>query len=512
MKYNLYIMKTSTWTQLAFCLLSSVFYACNSSHVYYLDATSGSDQSNGTSPRSAWQSIEALKQISLQPGDKILLKKGETFPGILEVTGKGTYTHPIIIDAYGDGNQKPCIAGNDTFMYAVRIFNSDYFTIQNLEISNTGKERKAGRTGLKVECTDYGISHNIRINNLTIRDVNGSLVKEEGGGSGILIVNGGDSIRSRFDSLTIENCHILRCERNAMIWSGYYDRKNWYPNKHTIVRNNLIEKVPGDGIVPIGCDSTLIEYNLMCDSPDILPMTEAAAGIWPWSCDNTIIQYNEVWGHKAPWDAQGFDSDYNCQNTLIQYNYSHDNYGGMVLICNSGNAGDYSCGNIGSIVRYNISIGDGIRPKETRQGMFSPSIHIAGPVKQTLVERNIIHANPKPADIVDRTMITSDSWDGYADSTCFRQNIYYAAEPSRFDFTSSTRNAFEENIYIGQFKNQPESQKNKKAENIYTEKVLKESADGYKGLHCLMDSVILKEHTLHYIKPEAIKTFFQSIF
>ena len=79
MKYNLYIMKTSTWTQLAFCLLSSVFYACNSSHIYYLDATSGSDQNNGTSPRSAWQSIEALKQISLQPGDKILFKKGETF-------------------------------------------------------------------------------------------------------------------------------------------------------------------------------------------------------------------------------------------------------------------------------------------------------------------------------------------------------------------------------------------------------------------------------------------------
>ena len=124
----------------------------------------------------------------------------------------------------------------------------------------------------------------------------------------------------------------------------------------------------------------------------------------------------------------------------------------MVLICNSGNAGDYSCGNIGSIVRYNISIGDGIRPKETRQGMFSPSIHIAGPVKKTLIERNIIHANPKPSDAVDRTMITSDSWDGYADSTCFRQNIYYAAEPSRFDFTSSTQNAFEENIYIGQFK------------------------------------------------------------
>lgn len=83
----------------------------------------------------------------------------------------------------------------------------------------------AGRTGLKVECMNYGVSHNLRINNITVRDVNGSLIKEEGGGSGILIVNGGDSIRSRFDSLTIENCHILRCARNAMIWSGYYDRK-----------------------------------------------------------------------------------------------------------------------------------------------------------------------------------------------------------------------------------------------------------------------------------------------
>lgn len=153
-------------------------------------------------------------------------------------------------------------------------------------------------------------------------------------------------------------------------------------------------------------------------------MTEAAAGIWPWSCDNTIIQYNEVSHHKAPWDAQGFDSDYNCQNTLIQYNYSHDNYGGMVLVCNNGDAEDYSCGNIGSTVRYNISIGDGIRPKETRQGMFSPGIHIAGPVKHTLIERNIVHANHKPSPTTDRTMVASDSWSGYADSTCFRQNIF----------------------------------------------------------------------------------------
>lgn len=496
-----------------FIIASLCIVGCTSvPPIYYLDATNGDDTNSGLSADHAWKTLKRIENLSLEKGAKLLFKRGETFRGELRITGKGNAQTPVVIDAYGEGKQNPRIIGNDSSMYAVCISNSDYLTIQNLEIVNTGEKALAGRTGLKIECMNYGVSHNIKINNITVRDVNGSLVKEEGGGSGILIVNGGDSIRSRFDSLTIENCHILRCARNAMIWDGYYDRKNWYPNTHTIIRNNLIEEVPGDGIVPIGCDSTLIEYNLMCNSPDTLPMTEAAAGIWPWSCDNTIIQYNEVCHHKAPWDAQGFDSDYNCQNTLIQYNYSHDNYGGMVLVCNNGDAEDYSCGNIGSIVRYNISIGDGIRPKKTRQGMFSPSIHIAGPVKRTLIERNIVHANPKPDIVTDRTMITSDSWEGYADSTCFRQNIFYAAEPSRFDFTSSTHNIFEQNAYIGEFKNLPGNTYSPEIENIYKEKILNLSADGHKGLYTLMDSITIKGHTLHYVKPTSIETFFNTLF
>ena len=100
------------------------------------------------------------------------------------------------------------------------------------------------------------------------------------------------------------------------------------------------------------------------------------------------------------------------------------------------------------VVRYNISIGDGIRPKETRAGMFSPSIHVAGPAKHVLVEHNIIHANAKPAANVDRTMITSDSWDGFADDTFFKQNTFYAAEASRFSMISSTNNLFDGNWYL----------------------------------------------------------------
>ena len=97
----------------------------------------------------------------------------------------------------------------------------------------------------------------------------------------------------------------------------------------------------GDGIVPIGCDSALVEYNLMRRCSRLLPLGEAAAG-----------QFNEVSDHKAPWDGQGFDSDFNCTNTLIQYNYSHDNEGGFILICHPGNSNPAD--NIGNLGRKTI--------------------------------------------------------------------------------------------------------------------------------------------------------------
>lgn len=490
-----------------------LFTGCISSPVtYYLDATNGDDGNSGLSAESAWKTLERVKGLNLKSGERLLFKRGEVFRGELSISAEESLENPVIIDTYGELKVNPIIIGNDSSAHAVHIFNSNYLTLQNLEIVNHGNTPLPGRSGLKVECYDYGVSHNIRINNVTVRDVNGSLVKEEGGGSGILIVNGGDSILSRYENLIIENCHILRCSRNAIIWSGYYDRRNWFPNKHTIVRNNLIEQVPGDGIVPIGCDSTLIEYNVMFDSPDILPMTEAAAGIWPWSCDNTIIQFNEVSGHKAPWDAQGFDSDYNCRNTLIQYNYSHDNYGGVVLVCDNGGAGSYSCGNTGSIIRYNISIGDGIRPKRTRQGMFSPGIHIAGPVRNTLIERNIIHLNQKMSKDIDRTMVTSDFWDGYADSTCFRQNVFYTADVSRFDLTHSTNNLFDENIFVGKFENQPEkciASNNGKL--FYQKMVLERDSSGYRALRDLLTVKEIQNYKCNFVDKERIERFFTSL-
>lgn len=497
-----------------FLLFSFLLLGCSEGGpvCYYLDATTGDDANSGLSPDKAWKTFANLEDVKLQPGEKVLLKRGEIFTGELEVSGQGTPENRIYVDAYGEGEQKPCIVGYDTSMYAARIYNSDYVTFQNLEIVNTGKEPLPYRSGLKVESTDYGVSRHIVVNNVTVRDVNGSLVKEKGGGCGIYIVNGGKEKVSVFDGLTIENCHILRCTRNAMIWAGYSSRQNWHPSKHTVIRGNLIEEVPGDGIVPIGCDSTLIEYNVMRNCPDVLPETEAAAGIWPWSCDNTLVQFNEVSDHKAPWDAQGFDSDWNCTGTVIQYNYSHDNYGGLVLVCNDGGADQsFNAGNLGTMVRYNISIGDGVRPKPTRAGMFSPAIHLAGPVKDSHITRNIIHVNRKPVMDIDRTMITLDSWGGYPDSTFISENVFYTPESSRFNLTESTHNFFDGNYYLGKFEKLPEDSKLHQTADYYQQEVLAKDENGYKGLALLMDTVEVAGSKGVFVNKEAIEEFFSQL-
>lgn len=481
-----------------------------SATTYYLDAVKGNNAFSGTSSGRPWKSLDRLKGLVLKPGDKLLLKRGCTFPGVMEINAQGTDSRPVVVGSYGRTLMKPVVKGLDSSLYAVRIFNSTNVTLRDIEIVNTGRERLPRRTGLKVECMDYGLSKNITLDGLTIRDVNGSLVKEQGGGSGILIVNGGREKVSTYENMLIQNCHIIRCARNAMIWSGYIDRRNWHPSHNLVVRDNLIEQVPGDGIVPIGFDNVLIEYNIMRDCPDILPDTEAAAGFWPWSCDNTVIQFNEVSGHKAPWDAQGYDSDYNCTNTVIRYNYSHDNYGGLVLVCNSGE-GNYNIGNLNTKVMYNVSIGDGIRPKPARGNMFSPAIHVAGPVKNTLIERNIIHLNAKANDSIDNSMITSDTWNGYADSTFIRGNVFYAASPSGFTMTKSTHNVFEGNYYLGRFNPKPNDEREKRLSSRYKRLVLDVDPAGYKGLQKLMKPRKVCGVEGHFVDKGLIEAFFKDM-
>lgn len=491
---------------LTLALLNFMPCAARGSHNYYVDPAQGNDAHSGRSPQMAWRTLQRAAQAPLQAGDSLLLRRGTTFRGErLEISAEGREGRPVVVGAYGTG-RKPRIEAPDSSLYAVAIRNSSFLTLRDLDVCNTGSARLARRTGVKVECRDYGTSRDIRLACLYVHDVNGSLIKEQGGGSGILIENGGHDVVSTFDGLTIEDCVVRRCERNAMIWNcDYWSRQRWHPSRHVVVRRNLIEEVPGDGIVPIGCVGALVEYNLMRHCPGTLPHSEAAAGIWPWSCDSTVVIHNEVSDHKAPWDAQGFDADYNCVGTRIAYNYSHDNDGGFVLICCDGNDRG-GVGNRGTVVEGNVSVNDGIRPRATRSGIFSPSIHIAGPCRGAVIRRNIVHVCPKPETFIDRCIIASDTWAGYADSTVFQSNLFYVAEPSEVRLTQSTRNQFDGNIFLGTVRGLPSSDNNRRDSEFYS-RIAASDPSGRSGLDFLFDSVVVGDGAaiLHAVNDEATK-------
>lgn len=439
-----------------------ICWSCSAGTTYYVDALNGSDTSSGKGPDKAWKSLAKVNEQLFQPGDRILFKAGTEYEGQLEPKGNGSEKAPIVIDIYG-GDKKPVLHGKGVKQHTLLLANAEYWEVNNLEITNQGEQPDPGRNGVIIWARDTGDRHHIHLKNLTVHDVNGSLVKNEGGGNGIFWTNGGKIKPTRFVDLLIENCHVYRCQRNGITGSGNSGRDHWYPSLKVVIRGNLIEEVPGDGIVPIACDGALVEHNVVRNSPDVLRIEDAAAGIWPWSCDNTVIQFNEVSGQKAKWDAQGFDSDYNCRNSLFQYNYSHDNYGGFVMVCCEGNTlgQPYNIGTENTVIRYNVSVNDGLRPYKTRgDKWFSPLIHISGPSKNTRIYNNIIYIERRPDPEMDHRVLVVDNWGGpWPEDLVFMNNVFYVWEDDseyRFELGEGIRTRFLNNLYYGNFPDRPE--------------------------------------------------------
>ena len=285
------------------------------SSTYYIDSVNGSDGNSGKTSRSPWRTLKRINEGVFSPGDRILLHCGSVWNGYLTPAGSGSASTPIVVDSYGSG-PKPQINGQGLWLAALYLSNESYVTIRNLNISNHGHEPQPKLTGVSINEIDFGTASSIHLDSLDIHDVTGSELKTEGGGAGINCTCVGEKKATRFDGLLIENCRLTRTDRNGITVNGAYARIAWYPCLDVVIRHNILEDIGGDGIVPVGCDGALIEYNVLHGGR--MRTLDYAAGIWPWSCDDTIVQFNEVSGMRGTNDGEGFDSDWNCRNSLFQ--------------------------------------------------------------------------------------------------------------------------------------------------------------------------------------------------
>lgn len=83
---------------------------CLAQTTYYV-ASTGNDTDSGLSATTPFQSLNRVNRVGLQPGDKVLFRRGDTFRGTLRVRQSGTAEKPIRFESYGTGT-KPVLAGS----------------------------------------------------------------------------------------------------------------------------------------------------------------------------------------------------------------------------------------------------------------------------------------------------------------------------------------------------------------------------------------------------------------
>ncbi len=361
----------------------------NQSREYYIDSQEGNDQQDG-SINAPWKTLGKLAECgSIQPGSKIYLKRGSRFDGQqLSFQGSGTSEAPILIDAYGEGAELPQLNGKGVVTNVVSLFNQEYITIQNLEITNESPSYNTDYTlngsnnksltlrAINVSAKNYGTVSGITIKNCYIHNINGNInLKWNGGIFFDVQVDVADGqlvgTPTKYDKVLIEGCTFVNVDRSAikLVSSGWCNQweandktkpVNWYPSTNVVVRNNYMEKIGGDGITVRDTDGALVEYNLAKDCR--FQNTGYNVAIWPFEAANTVVQYNECFDTHGTTDGQGLDCDHASSYSVMQYNYSHNNEGGFMLIM-----GGYP--HTAPTVRYNISQNDYDKTFEFAQGI-----------------------------------------------------------------------------------------------------------------------------------------------
>ena len=374
---------------------------------YYVSSVHGANGNNGTSESTPFASLLTINEITLQPGDRVLLERGSVFVDeYLHVKGSGSETAPIIIDAYGDESlPKPLIQTNGNGVWyqdygkrldntlhkyygnvssCILLYDVEYIEISNIAMTNEGNFAagevynsltRIDRTGVAGIAENIGTVDHIYLRNLDVRNVQGHVRNKHMANGGIyLLCHNPDDVNAtgpaKFDDVLIEGCRLDEVNRwgIAVGYTAHWDQFAYgpsidadicrtYGSTNVVIRNNYLTNVGGDGITTMYCYQPVMEYNVLdgyCQdmTTEIYGPSDGqlvAAGIWPWMCKTAILQYNEAYNSTANPDGQAWDADWG-DNAIYQYNYSSNNAGGAVMFC-----GQYACN---TVFRYNISQND----------------------------------------------------------------------------------------------------------------------------------------------------------
>ncbi|MEI7900365.1 MAG: discoidin domain-containing protein [bacterium] len=324
---------------LAGCLMSVQVYASD----YYVSQSLGNDAADGKSEATAWNTLAKVSEGKYVPGDKILLKCGDTWGNdTLRPQGSGTPENPIVISSYGTG-KKPLLDGLDDKKDRIGIHLKD---VEGYHIS--GLEFTRCMTGIYAEYADGAPQRkHLEIENCCFRDSQLYQHYEDYPkrkiGLGVCLFSHECKQRVVMSDITIRNCEFRRLA--SAIWTNSPD--NFDKTKDNIwnFANLVIDGCHFEECKqwPIGLRGIAGGAVRNCVTLDIGRFNQAwngVAGAMIQRCKDFVFEDSE-WGFisigpagKVSGDGQAFDFEVNNLNCVMRRCLFHDTDGPGFLLCN----------------------------------------------------------------------------------------------------------------------------------------------------------------------------------
>lgn len=402
-------------------LLLVLLYMPVQARVYYVDVQKGQDENVGTSEAKAWKSLKRVDEHIFSAGDTLLFKAGQTWSGQVWLKGSGQAHLPIVVGKFGQG-KRPRLDGGGA-SYTLKVYNSSYWEIQDLEITNYSAQEEGGlsldawergnrelyaeprlpqkahrdlkmKVGVLIAARDAGKIKHLYLRNLEVHGVNGNIVpdgKDENGASkhngGIAFQIDGNRMPTWWEDVRIENCLIRDVDRTGLFFKSTWDSRtaedpgNWTPSTGIHIRHSIFRRTGANALIVRVASDPVVEYNLF----DYCAIKGSGNAAFSFNTDGAVWQFNECRFTKANAgdnDAGGLDSDYRSKRTVLQYNYLHHNDFGLLV---TGGGGSF---NEGTVVRYNLVQADGKEMHQEDKRKFA--LKVSGGARDTHIYGNSI--------------------------------------------------------------------------------------------------------------------------
>lgn len=234
---------------------------------YFVDSRAGDDGNTGASASAPWQTLERVDALPLQPGDRILFRRGSAWTGTLYLHASGTSDKPILIGSYGSGDlpifSGGCldVTGSHIVVQEVRTSECSFAGVA-LAGSNNRVERCEVTTSVAGIYVRAGAIGNQVFNNQIVDNNRMSVLDQasenDSGAFGVLI--NGDETEVAFNTISGSDAFSYDYERDGAAIEIFGGQRNTVHHNVAIDNDAFVEL--GD---PRAADNTLA-YNLVMSS------------------------------------------------------------------------------------------------------------------------------------------------------------------------------------------------------------------------------------------------------